>query len=97
MIRLFCWAVFLVFLSAASAVLPKEKPPQELFELIHVNPIVHQGQCNFHAYKGVDCLIYFNPKERIIYLVLFNTKLEVTLIVEVKDEKERILWAELGI
>ena len=97
MLRLLCWAIALVFISAASAVLAVDKPPHELFEKIHANPIVHQGKCNYHGYKGVDCLIYFEPTEEVIYLVLFNQKTEVTHVVEVKDKKEKILWQKANI
>jgi hypothetical protein len=103
MMRLFCWALFLIFLCAVTPAMA-DKPPQALFE--HVTStaqLVHNGTCNVPSMKKKDttCLIFYNAPQEIIWLVLFdkdkNGAPSVTHVVAVKDEKESVVWCRVNV
>lgn len=83
-------ALVLVFLCALSAL--ADKPPQTLLTHLGGQKMVHDKQCNYQAMKHVECLIYWQEKGQVVWLVLFNNEVEIILIVAVKDKQEIVVW-----
>ena len=90
--RLFCWALVLVFICAFPALAQPDQPPKELAAYVQQYQLVHRGRCDFQTLAGVPCLIYVDGGRDIIYLILFSEKLEVTHIAAVKGDEEHIIW-----
>jgi len=85
---------FLVLLFAAIAVLA-EKPPKRMLEYVTSHKLAHDGKCNIKSKKGVECLVYYDEANEIIWLILFdNPPTRVTAIIGVKDGQEVTLWSD---
>jgi hypothetical protein len=39
-----------------------------------------------------ECLIYYDEQHDVVWVVLFNTDIEITHVIAVKDKKETIVW-----
>lgn len=76
----------------------QQKPPEALMQHISVQRMVHDGKCNFHDMKDVECFIFVEgTKERhIVWLVLFDNQIQVTHVIAVtrngEESEEKILW-----
>ncbi len=96
MIRLLCWAVFLVFLCAITPVMAA--PDSRLVQHIEQFPMVYSGDCKVDSMKikSVDCRIFFDAKSTVVWLCLYD-KHGLTHIVGVKDSKETIVWCRSNV
>lgn len=99
MLKVFCWAVFLVFLCAVTPALA-DKPPDSLFKHVTTTSrLVHSGKCNVKSLNIVNtrCVIFYNEPADSIWVVLFdedkNGQPSVTRVILVtKDEQEHSAW-----
>jgi hypothetical protein len=93
MIRLLCWAVFLVFLCAITPVIARELPDAGLIAHIEQYPVVHRGTCKIDSMKidGAPCQIFFDSEREVVWLCLYD-KHGLTHIIASKQSKEQIVW-----
>ena len=84
---------FLVLMFAAIVVFA-ERPPKRMLEYVTSHKLAHDGKCNIKSQKGVECLIYYDEANDIIWLILFDSPpTRITAIIGVKDGKETVLWS----
>jgi hypothetical protein len=84
-----------VVLCVIPALVWADTPPKFLLQSISEHTLVHSKKCNVDSrnMKSVECLIYADQKADIVYVVLFNDKLDIILILmNDKDDKEHLLW-----
>jgi len=85
---------FLVLMFAAIVVFA-ERPPKRMLEYVTSHKLAHDGKCDIKSQKGVECLIYYDEANDIIWLILFdNPPTRITAIIGVKDGKETVLWSD---
>lgn len=92
-------AILLVVLCAIGPVLAG-KPPRTLLQEINKYPIVHDQYCRVQSMgiEDVDCLIYFNQTENVVYVVLFDEALVITHIIRNNaDTSEQLLWCRYDV
>ncbi|MBP9717444.1 MAG: hypothetical protein KBD44_01880 [Candidatus Pacebacteria bacterium] len=97
MLKVFCWAVFLVFLCAVTPALA-DKPPDVLFKHVtETAQLVHQGGCHVKSLDiKAQCLIFLNQEAERVWVVLFdkdkNGQPSVTHVILVTDGAETTAW-----
>jgi len=68
------------------------KPPQALLREINYYPVAHNGTCK-RASDTLDCMIFRNKKDNLVYVVLFDDDLEITHIIKAyNDMTEELLF-----
>lgn len=86
-------AVALVALCMLLPVFAAEMPPEPLARHVLNQTLKHDGKCNVASHKNVECLIFVDPKHNLVWLVLFNPKLEPTHVIAVgNDERINYVW-----
>lgn len=87
-------ALILVALCSFPVWAKPEEPPQPLQQYIMRFPLVYQGECDVESLrvKGAPCLIFYDGEHEVIWLVLFNKKLETIRIIAVKNKEETTVW-----
>lgn len=72
------------------------KPPDRLMQVILTTAtVVHDDTCVVEEMSigETECLILFNEKDKIVYIVLFTPDCtEIVQVIEVKDKKLTTLW-----
>ena len=95
MIRRVFWSVVLVFLCALPFIVwAKETPPKALLEHVTSHKLVHDKLCKVESLKldGIECYIFFDTKNDVVWVLLFDTNLEITHVLASKDNKEHVVW-----
>jgi len=89
--KLLLYSIALVLLCAVFPALA-EKPPQALLREINRYPVAHNGTCK-RASDTLDCMIFRNKKDNLVYVVLFDDDLEITHIIKAySDMTEELLF-----
>ena len=88
MLRLFCWALFIVLLLAAQAVFARDMPPMQLRQYIAQFPVVYVGECQIQklTLPEMPCAVYFDQERDLRYVVLSADPPYVTHIYAVDKE-----------
>ena len=89
----FLVSLFLVLACAAPAVFAKP-PPALMHVIVSTSDVVHDKKCDVASLqiKEQECLITYNEKDEIVYIILFDGKLEIERIIAVHNQKETFLW-----
>lgn len=93
------FALFVVLLVAAVSAFAVETPPQALLTHISSHPIVHDKLCNVESLKlkNVECLIMYDEKHDVVWVVLFDDELDITRIIASKGNQEAYVWCRQDI
>lgn len=95
MLRLFCWALFIVLLIAAQAVFAREVPPMALRQYVAQFPVVYVGECQVEKlkYLSLPCKIYYDEARDLRYVTLAVNGKNVSHIIAVDKEGDAwVLW-----
>ena len=88
------WSLILVALCLSTLVFAK--PPDRLMQtILNTSTVVHDDTCVVEemGIPETECLILFNDKDKIVYIVLFTPDAtEIVQVIEVKDKKLTTLW-----
>lgn len=89
-------AIALAFvLTVASCAVLADKPPDALIRIVSANKVVHDQKCDFHQERSVECVILYDNKRDIVWLVLFDENedgLSIYRVVAVHKKKESTVW-----
>lgn len=88
------FVVFLVLLIAAATAFAVETPPQALLDKINEHELVYDKKCDVKSLKltAAECLIYYDRPKDTIWVVLFDSKLDITRIFSASNKKETHVW-----
>lgn len=93
--KLLAIAVALVF-SIASCAVFAERPPQYLLDHVAKQTLKHDQKCKFHEENNVECLIFYEKKRDIVWIILFDDDGAVTRVILVND-KEHVAWCRFDV
>lgn len=74
-----------------------ETPPQKLLDHVSSKRLVHDKKCNFREEKNVECLIYYDDAQDVVWLVLYDAALDITRLVSVKNRVETVVWCRANV
>lgn len=97
-VRLWTYGLMFTIMLAFTGLALADKPPQALFDRVtSTSQLVHKGTCDvpFLNKVGVDCLIYHDGQNDLLWVVLFDGKggaPSVTHVFMSKGDQEKVVW-----
>ncbi len=94
MLRRLTWAVVLVALCILPALVWADVPPQPLLNYISSHKLINSKKCDvpFLNVKSTECMVYLDKKKDRIWVVLFDSKLNITHVIVNNKGKEELVW-----
>lgn len=85
-------ALVAVLTMAAMAVFAKSEPPDDLLFYVMQQRIVHDKKCTIQHIKNVECFVFADDKQGLLWIILFDDQLYITHIYTLKGKTLSQVW-----
>lgn len=74
------------------AVFAKSEPPDELLFYVMQQRMVHDQKCTIKHIKNVECFVFADDKQGLLWIILFDDKLEITHVYTLREKTLGQVW-----
>jgi hypothetical protein len=86
-------------LALAGTAVWADTPPQPLLDHISSQRLVYNKKCDVKSLRltNVECMIFFDDTSEVVWVVLYDDKLDIMRIISAKEGKETYVWCRSNI
>lgn len=92
MSRNLLFALVFTLVVATASVFAKSEPPDELMYHIMQQRVVHDKTCTMQMHKNVECLVFSDDRQKMLWIVLFDTNTNITHVYALQGKTLSMVW-----